>query len=224
MWIRWKHHPYNKAQGGPCSKRSQWLLCPDTLKAIKARFTFAVERWGGSGALFAWDLWNEIHPAHAGNSTDVFYRFVSELSSHVRELETRHFGRAHLQTVSLFGPVLQEHPAVADVIFRHPLLDFATTHFYDAKTINHPKNTVAPAVCAGALVREAIEHIQKSRPFFDSEHGPIHALKICTVLYPNLLMMSISGIFNGRIWLPAGREGVCGGLTGTRMYLLRVCG
>ncbi|WP_190277596.1 glycoside hydrolase 5 family protein [Adhaeribacter rhizoryzae] len=177
MWIRWKHHPYNRAQGGPCKSRSKWLLCPDTLKAIKGRLTFAAERWGGSGALFAWDIWNEIHPAHAGNSTDTFYAFVNELSSHLREIETRLYGRSHLQTISLFGPILQEHPNVADVIFRHPQLDFATTHFYDAKTINHPKDTVASAICTGTLVREAIEHIQKPKPFFDSEHGPIHAFK-----------------------------------------------
>ena len=30
---------------------------------------FMVERWGGSGALFAWDLWNEIHYAQAGGVT-----------------------------------------------------------------------------------------------------------------------------------------------------------
>jgi len=177
MWIRWKHHPYNKAHGGPCSKRSQWLLCADTLKAIKDRFTFAAERWGGSGALFAWDLWNEIHPSHAENNTSVFHDFISEISTHLRDLETRLYGRPHLQTVSLFGPVLHDHPAVADVIFRHPLLDFATTHFYDAQTINHPKNTIEPAICTGALVREALEHLSITRPFLDSEHGPIHAFK-----------------------------------------------
>ncbi|MDB5896887.1 MAG: hypothetical protein JWP22_4419 [Ramlibacter sp.] len=177
MWIRWKHHPYNKAQGGPCSKRSRWLLCPDTLQAIKARLTFAAQRWGGSGALFAWDLWNEIHPAHGGNSTHAFSDFVSELSSHVRNTETRLYGKTHLQTVSLFSPVLEEHPDVAEVIFRHPQLDFATTHFYDARTINHPKDTVAPAVRTGALVREALEHLPAIRPFLDSEHGPIHAFK-----------------------------------------------
>ncbi|WP_199200317.1 glycoside hydrolase 5 family protein [Adhaeribacter arboris] len=177
MWIRWKHHPYNKLNGGPCARRSQWLLCPDTLRTIKNRLSFAAERWGGSGALFAWDLWNEIHPAHAENNTDVFYQFVSEISTHLREVEMRLYGRAHLQTVSLFGPVLHEHPAVADVIFRHPQLDFATTHFYDAKTINHPKDTVASAICTGALVREALQHLQQPKPFFDSEHGPIHAFK-----------------------------------------------
>ncbi|HEY8359740.1 MAG TPA: hypothetical protein VIL30_19985 [Ramlibacter sp.] len=177
MWLRWKHHPYNSAHGGPCGERSQWLLCPRTLQAIKARFTFAIERWGGSGALFAWDLWNEIHPAHGGNSTHAFDAFVTDLSTHVRETETRLHGRTHLQTVSLFSPVLQEHPEVAEVIFRHPRLDFATTHFYDAATINHPRDTVAPAVCTGALVREALQHLEPRRPFFDSEHGPIHAFK-----------------------------------------------
>ncbi|WP_199474180.1 glycoside hydrolase 5 family protein [Adhaeribacter pallidiroseus] len=177
MWIRWKHHPYNRVNGGPCAKRSRWLLCPDTLQAIKNRLTFATERWGHSGALFAWDLWNEIHPAHAENNPEVFHQFVGEISSHLREVEMRLYGRTHLQTVSLFGPVLYEHPVVADVIFRHPELDFATTHFYDAKTINHPKDTVNPAICTGTLVREALEHLQPPKPFFDSEHGPIHSFK-----------------------------------------------
>ena len=177
MWIRWKHHPYNFHNGGPCKKRSEWLLCPDTRQAVKNRLTFVAERWGGSGVLFAWDLWNEIHPAHAGGRTDVFAGFVDELSQHVRETEQRLYGRSHPQTVSLYGPVLAEHPAVADVIFRHPKLDFASTHFYDAATINYPKNTVDSAIVTGQLVREALGHLQGNRPFFDSEHGPIHLFK-----------------------------------------------
>ena len=36
MWIRWKHHPYNRRNGGPCSRRSRWLLCPDTLNFIRS--------------------------------------------------------------------------------------------------------------------------------------------------------------------------------------------
>jgi mannan endo-1,4-beta-mannosidase len=177
MWIRWKHHPYNRQNGGPCASRSNWLTCPDTLAAIKNRFTFVIERWGGSGVLFAWDLWNEIHPAHAGNRTDVFTGFISELSTHVREMELRLYGRSRPQTVSVYGPVLDERPDVADAIFRHPMLDFASTHFYDAATINHPKDTVASAICTGKLTREALQHLQDNRPFFDSEHGPIHAFK-----------------------------------------------
>ncbi|WP_181885105.1 glycoside hydrolase 5 family protein [Pontibacter diazotrophicus] len=177
MWIRWKHHPYNKKNGGPCSDRPQWLLCTDTRKFIKDRITFVAERWGGSGVLFAWDLWNEIHPAHANNRTDVFHSFIKDISEHLREIEMRLYGRSHPQTVSLYGPVLDENPEVADAIFRHPNLDFATTHFYDAATINNPKDTLWSAIVTGRLVREALEHVNKARPFFDSEHGPIHAFK-----------------------------------------------
>ena len=87
------------------------------------------------------------------------------------------FGRSHLQTVSIFGTPLHTNPEMADSIFRHPKLDFASSHFYDSATINNPKNTVDSAIVVGNLVREALEHINDNRPFFESEHGPIHAFK-----------------------------------------------
>ena len=65
MWIRWAKHPYNSANGGIVADRKDWLLSPEMRDAIKARLEFATARWGGSGALFAWDIWNEINPAHA---------------------------------------------------------------------------------------------------------------------------------------------------------------
>ena len=86
--------------------------------------------------------------------------------------------------MSLYGPVLDDHPQVADVIFRHPDLDFASTHFYDSATINYPRNTVDSAIVAGRLVREALDHLPDNRPFFDSEHGPIHLFKDRHVTLP----------------------------------------
>ncbi|TDH25247.1 hypothetical protein EXU57_14175 [Segetibacter sp. 3557_3] len=177
MWLRWSKHPYKKVNGGPCGKRSQWLLCAETRKVIKQRLAFATERWGSSGALFAWDLWNEIHPAHAGDSIDTFSEFIDDIGSFLREEEVRLHGRAHPQTVSLFGPVLRTHPGVADSVFRHPALDFASIHFYESGTIDHPRNTVDAAISTGRLTREAILHTTAGRPFFDSEHGPIHTYK-----------------------------------------------
>jgi mannan endo-1,4-beta-mannosidase len=153
------------------------LLCPDTRVAIKARLTFAVERWSGSGALFAWDLWNEMHPAHTGNDPGPFAEVIEDLSTHVRSLEMKLYGRAHPQTVSIFGPVLDRDPGIAEPIFRHPSLDFASTHFYEHGTIDAPRDTVAPAVSTGKLTRLALEQIADERPFFDSEHGPIHTFK-----------------------------------------------
>jgi hypothetical protein len=177
MWNRWGHHPYNKKNGGPCSRRTQLLTCPATRSAIKARLAFATERWGGSGALFAWDLWNEMHPIQGGNGLDCFAQFIDDVGPFLRQLEEKLHGRAHLQTVSVFGPELGWKEWLNEPIFRHPALDFANSHFYEEGTIDHPRDTVAPAISTGRLVREALAQISDTRPFFDSEHGPIHTYK-----------------------------------------------
>ncbi len=176
-WIRWRHHPYNAAQGGPCASREQLLICPATRAAVKARLAFATERWGGSGVIFAWDLWNEMHPAQAGNRPEAFAEFIDDVGSHLRALEMRLHGRAHLQCASIFGPELIRTPETADPIFRHPRLDFANSHFYEEGTIDDPRDTVAPALAVGRLTQQALREITDRRPFFDSEHGPIHSFK-----------------------------------------------
>ena len=178
-WLRWKDHPYNLANQGCLHHPSELLLCGTTREFIKARLTFAVERWGGSGALFAWDLWNEIHPAQAKGSADNFGEFIADLSRHVRQLELKLYGRAHPQTVSLFGPELWWRPNMnlKEPIFRHPDLDFATIHLYHQGTIDAPKNTVDPAIATGRIVRDALGEIRDARPFLDTEHGPIHTFK-----------------------------------------------
>jgi hypothetical protein len=178
-WLHWRHHPWNRINGGPCDRPSRLLTCPATRNAIKARLEFAVRRWGGSGALFAWDLWNEIHPAQAGDSADCFGEFIHDLSWHVRSLENSLYGRSHPQTVSLFGPELKLKPRMnlREPIFRHPDLDFASIHIYETGTIDDPRNTVRPALAMGRIVRECLGEIADHRPFLDSEHGPIHSFK-----------------------------------------------
>ncbi len=179
MWLHFRHHPYNRKNGGPLDHPSQALLCAETRIAIKRRLSFATARWGGSGALFAWDLWNEIHPAQAQDSAHPFAEFIQDLSDHLRAEELRLHGRAHPQTVSLFGPELRwrSHMSMEEPIFRHPALDFATLHIYEQGTIDDPKNTVDAALGMGRIVREALGEIRDGRPFFDSEHGPIHSYK-----------------------------------------------
>ena len=179
MWMHWRHHPWNVANGGPLSRMNEALTCPAARAAIKARLTFMVTRWGGSGALFAWDLWNEIHPAQGGGSVDCWPEFIADIAAHVRALEQRLYGRAHPQTVSLFGPELTDNPHldIAGPIFRHPDLDFATVHIYRTGAIDNPKDTVAPAVAMGKVVRDCLVEITDARPFLDTEHGPIHSFK-----------------------------------------------
>ncbi|HEX4893317.1 MAG TPA: hypothetical protein VFV47_08510, partial [Hyphomicrobiaceae bacterium] len=178
-WLKWHAHPYNRKSGGPLDTPSRILLCRDARAAIKARLSFAVKRWGGSGAVFAWDLWNEIHIAQAENSADCFPEFIADLSDHVRKLEYRLFGKSHPQTVSIFGPELTDRPGLglAEPIFRHRCIDFASIHIYAHGTIDDPKDTVAPAVAMARIVQNSIAEIRDGRPFFDSEHGPIHRYK-----------------------------------------------
>ncbi len=177
MWRRWGKHPYSVSGGGPCVDRRRFFLCAETRARVKQRLDFVTSRWGASGAIFAWDLWNELHPAYGLDSAEHAGEFVEDIGRHLRETERRLFGRTHLQTVSVFLPLLQEKPQLADVIYRHPELDFASTHFYEEGTIDHPKDTVRPAISTGKLVREALAHVPAERPFFDSEHGPIHTFK-----------------------------------------------
>lgn len=176
MWHKWHHHPYNLANGGRLKRMNEALLCAETRLLYKDRLRFAVERWGHSPALFAWDLWNEIHKAQAEERMDNWAEFIHDLSTFVRELELARYGRSHPQTVSIFGPELQ-YPEAREAIFRHPDLDFATVHFYQSGPIDHPKDTVAAGFAMGRLTRDCLNEIKDGRPFFDSEHGPIHTFK-----------------------------------------------
>jgi hypothetical protein len=178
-WLHWRHHPWNRANGGPLENPSKILTCPETRTFIKARLAFASRRWGGSGALFAWDLWNEIHPAQGGNSADCFPEFIHDIATDLRRVEIDLYGRAHPQTVSLFGPELVGRPdmPLKEPIFRHPDLDFATIHIYRQGSIDDPRDTVRPALAMGEIVRASIAEITDDRPFLDTEHGPIHRYK-----------------------------------------------
>lgn len=183
-YVRWDLHPYNQANGGPCPDRTQLMTHPGVRALIKARLAFATARWGGSGTLFAWDLWNEMHPVQGEDRLDCFEDYIGDVGPALRGLEVRLHGRAHLQTVSIFGPELHWKGWLNAPIFRHPALDFANNHFYEEGTIDHPADTVAPALATAKLVREALHEIVDGRPFFDTEHGPIHTFKDHGVTLP----------------------------------------
>ena len=176
-WNNWAAHPYNQANGGPCADRTRLLTCPETRALIKARLAFATGRWGGSGVVFAWDLWNEIHPVQGEDRPGCFEDFIADVGPFLRQLENRLHGRAHLQTLSVFGPELGWKPWLREPIFRSPLLDFASVHLYEEGTIDFPLETVAPALATGRLIRDALAEIHDTRPLLDTEHGPIHTFK-----------------------------------------------
>ena len=187
FWMarRWRTHPYAQANGGPSAKITQMFTCPDTRAAIKNRLAFATRRWGHSGAVFAWDLWNEIDLNYAGGDAAACHDFVSDISQSLRAEEMALHGRSHLQTVSVFGPALKARPALDDIVFRHPALDFASIHLYERGTIDNPRNTLAPAEATVRLMTRALRLCPPGRPLLDSEHGPIHAFKDRHITLPD---------------------------------------
>jgi hypothetical protein len=78
-------------------------------------------------------------------------RFITDISTFLRDREQARYGRAHPQTVSIFGPELINHPATVEPVFRHPNLDFASTHLYEK---GHDRQSARHG-CARALDGEA---------------------------------------------------------------------
>jgi hypothetical protein len=213
-WVFWDEHPYNADRGGPCRRRLDLLMAPGGMAAVKQRIAFAVERWGDSGAVFAWDLWNELGhdhgvPAEAIDAATArrLFPIVSELSAHVRSIERRLFGKTHLQTVSHFGA--EPRGPLADLIFRHPDLDFATTHVYEPGAIDAPSNTVSAADAMARWVRHALAQIDDGRPFTDSETGPIHTFKDLGITLPEAFDITY---FRHMSWAHLASGGAGGGM------------
>ncbi len=171
MGYRWKRYPYNAENGGPAQEKKTVFTDEAVIQLILGRFRFIVERWGGSGAFAAWDLWNEIW-RHWGGSVEEQAALWGRISEEVRTLELQTWGWSRPQTLSIYGPNLMH--GYQDFIFRHPSLDFASWHIYAAGTIDDPKNTVNPALTMGEWVRYSMQNTAPNRPFTDTEHGPIH--------------------------------------------------
>jgi mannan endo-1,4-beta-mannosidase len=173
MSRRWKHHPYGRPGSGFDGPGS-CLTSPAALEAEKARIRFFLDRWGDSPAIFAYDLWNEIHP-YWGGSAEEQSRWVTEMARFIKGYEMERWGKRHLLTLSHFGHTPEG--GYIDLLLRHPELDFATTHVYDQAggSVQNPGNTVEGALVMQEAVRYAYAHMTDVRPYTDTESGPIHA-------------------------------------------------
>jgi len=184
FWMarRWGRHPYNAANGGPARSPGDFFTQEPVIEATLDRFRFVVERWGGTGTIAAWDLFNEIHP-HWGGTPAQQSDVIARLAAGVREIERAAWGFTRPQTVSIFGPAPSEE--YEELILRHPSLDFATTHIYQG-AIDHPQDTTGPALTMAGWVRHALARTKSARPFTDTEHGPIHLFNDHRKMLPEL--------------------------------------
>ena len=179
--IRWRHHPYNVANGGPAQSLQAFFTDEATIAATIRRLRFVAERWGGCGAFAAWDLFNEIHPNYGGTPKQQG-AVIARISEAVREAEMRRWGYTRPQTVSIFGP--EPKGDYEDLVFRHPSLDFASTHIYHRRGIDRPRNTVVSALTMAQYVRYGLQRTPADRPFTDTEHGPINLFNIFNKMMP----------------------------------------
>lgn len=170
MSRRWEHHPYS-APGSGFDGPGSFCASPTALEAQKRRVSFFIKRWGNSPAIFAYDLLNEIHPYWGGTPQDQA-RWLTEIARFTRNCELETWGKRHLLTVSVFGS--RPEDGYLDLVFRHPELDFASTHVYEFGLVDNPENTIDCAVVMRDAVKHAFSQMPDARPYTDSESGPIH--------------------------------------------------
>jgi hypothetical protein len=168
--ANWTAYPYSAEQNGPVSTPRDWLTSRAAMDAQKARWEFVIKRWGGSPAIFAWDVMNEID-IWWGATTREISAYITEMAGYVRQLEMQYWGRTHLLCTSIASPT--PTGSLGEVAYNHPDLDFYNTHLYIGAGTRSPKDAiaVAPAIISG--MEHAQNMIRTPHPFLDTETGPI---------------------------------------------------
>ncbi|MCR4401630.1 MAG: cellulase family glycosylhydrolase [Firmicutes bacterium] len=174
FWMQreWDENPYNVENGGIMADMKGFLTDPDAVAAQKRRFAFMVDRWGGSPAILAWELMNEIELWWGARPREIA-DWISEMARFIRQRELERYGRTHLLTASLATPF--PGPELVEAVLAHPDLDFATTHQYAGPAVNAPVNTVDAADAVALATAYAKMQLPDGRPYLDTESGPIDA-------------------------------------------------
>jgi hypothetical protein len=190
----WETYPYSAGGGGSCPSMRGWLTDRATIDAQKRRWEFAIRRWGNSPNIFAWDIMNEVE-FHYGCSPREIEAYITEMSGFVRNLELEVWGKSHMLTVSTAKAI--PGGLLGETIYNHPALDFANTHLYVGDATRKPKNGIAAIAEIDRAVRQSTERIHATRPYFDSESGPIWGwikeAKIDALLHHNMSWAHLAG-------------------------------
>ncbi len=146
----WEENPWNVANGGFLENPEAFFTSEKARGLTKLKYRYAVARWGWSPAIFAWELFNEVHWVDAmrtpeGRATVAAWH--AEMAEYIRSLDV--YG--HLITTST-----------------HDLED-AT---YDAMDFYQP-HLYAPNMLA-AVQRYPVPEAELGRPVFYGEVGDDH--------------------------------------------------
>ncbi|MCS7264875.1 MAG: DUF5060 domain-containing protein [Armatimonadetes bacterium] len=103
----WDKNPYNRQNGGPCDKPSDFWTNPEARRLYKQRLRYIVARYAHSPNVLAFEFWNEVYaPA----------QWIQEMAQFIRSIDI--YG--HLLTTT-YGD---------DAVWQLPEMDFTQTHWY----------------------------------------------------------------------------------------------
>ncbi|MCD6351727.1 MAG: DUF5060 domain-containing protein, partial [Armatimonadetes bacterium] len=75
----WGGNPYNRRNGGPCARPSDFWTNPQARRLYRNKLRYIVARWGYSTHVLAWELWNE-----QGSQTDASVAWHREMADYLR--------------------------------------------------------------------------------------------------------------------------------------------
>ena len=130
------------------------------------RWKVMIDRWGSSGAVMGWEIFNEGDTA--GGSPAQFVSALRQIATAVRTYEHSKWGRAHLLTSSTYSALPRGE--IGDATFRNPTLDFAETHLFVGDS-RSPIQFWAPAQQIANATAKCV--VQTKSPYLDGELGPL---------------------------------------------------
>lgn len=146
----WPRHPYNAANGGPCSTQNEFFTNEAAKRLYEKRLRYIVARWSAFPNVFAWEFFNEIDNEYAYVKHEDVVAWHGEMGRRLRSLDPYD----HLISSSFTGG--SERGDLYDL----PEMDFAQYHSYNEQ---HPARMMAE--------KTARFFAKYHKPFFVSEYG-----------------------------------------------------
>ena len=144
---QWKANPYNKVNGGPCDKPSEFWINPTARKLYQRRLRYLAARYGWRTGLQAWEFWNEAKaPAPWVAEMARFLKGTGEFKGHPAD------PYGHLISTTYGTPE----------VWRIPEIDFTQTHNYGTANI---------ADHAPVAHRDALQSAAYHKPHLLAEFG-----------------------------------------------------
>jgi mannan endo-1,4-beta-mannosidase len=169
MNLRSDASPYWSFNGGPIKEKIEFYTNPRVVQAQKRRMRFLIDRYGNLGEVFCWEIMNEAD-LWWGATAEQLTAWSRDMAKYVRDYQRRKWGRDHL--VSMSAAENMPRGAMAELFYRSPDFDFATTHLYIGAS-KAPKEPFEPAENIETGVEYALGQIKDNRPYLDGENGPI---------------------------------------------------